>query len=110
MTPTVGGTTSLTDGDTLSLTCTTTSSLASGDTYKWYLNGGEISGQTSSSYSTTVSLSHDGNAYTCAVIFNSQQSDTSSNTATLTGIPNTNGWDVFAVCHSHLFVDPCQSL
>ena len=91
VTPTVVGTTSLTDGDGLSLSCTTTSSLSSGDTYQWFLAGVAISGETSSTYSTTVTMSDDGNAYTCTVTFNSQTSDTSSNTATLTGKPDKRG-------------------
>ena len=56
VTPVVGGTSSLTDGDSASLTCTTTSSLSSGVTYEWFLGGVAISGATSSPY--TLSLIH----------------------------------------------------
>ena len=85
VTPVVGGTSSLTDGDSASLTCTTTSSLSSGVTYEWFLGGVAISGATSSPYTTAVSMSDDGNAYTCKVTFNGETSDVSSNTVTLTG-------------------------
>ena len=85
VTPVVGGTSSLTDGDSASLTCTTTSSLSSGVTYEWFLGGVAISGATSSPYTTAVSMSDDGNAYTCKVTFNGETSDISSNTVTLTG-------------------------
>ena len=85
VTPVVGGTSSLTDGDSASLTCTTTSSLSSGVTYEWFLGGVAISGATSSPYTTTVSMSDDGNAYTCKVTFNGETSDISSNSVTLTG-------------------------
>ena len=87
VTPVVGGTSSLTDGDSASLTCTTTSSLSSGVTYEWFLGGVAISGATSSPYTTAVSMSDDGNAYTCKVTFNGETSDISSNTVTLTGEP-----------------------
>ncbi len=87
VTPVVGGTSSLTDGDSASLTCTTTSSLSSGVTYEWFLGGVAISGATSSPYTTAVSMSDDGNAYTCKVTFNGVTSDVSSNTVTLTGEP-----------------------
>ena len=86
--PVVGGTSSLTDGDSASLTCTTTSSLSSGVTYEWFLGGVAISGAISSPYTTAVSMSDDGNAYTCKVTFNGETSDVSSNTVTLTGEPN----------------------
>ena len=85
VTPVVGGTSSLTDGDSASLTCTTASSLSSGVTYEWFLGGVAISGATSSPYTTAVSMSDDGNVYTCKVIFNGVTSDVSSNTVTLTG-------------------------
>ena len=85
VTPVVGGTSSLTDGDSASLTCTTASSLSSGVTYEWFLGGVAISGATSSPYTTAVSMSDDGNAYTCKVTFNGVTSDVSSNTVTLTG-------------------------
>ena len=85
VTPVVGGTSSLTDGDSASLSCTTTSSLSSGVTYEWFLGGVAISGATSSPYTTAVSMSDDGNAYTCKVTFNGETSDISSNTVTLTG-------------------------
>ena len=85
VTPVVGGTSSLTDGDSASLTCTTTSSLSSGVTYEWFLGGVAILGATSSPYTTAVSMSDDGNAYTCKVTFNGVTSDVSSNTVTLTG-------------------------
>ena len=88
VTPVVGGTSSLTDGDSASLTCTTTSSLSSGVTYEWFLGGVAISGATSSPYTTAVSMSDDGNAYTCKVTFNGVTSDLSSNTVALTGEPN----------------------
>ena len=89
VTPVVGGTSSLTDGDSASLTCTTASSLSSGVTYEWFLGGVAISGATSSPYTTTaVSMSDDGNAYTCKVTFNGVTSDLSSNTVALTGEPN----------------------
>ena len=89
VTPVVGGTSSLTDGDSASLTCTTASSLSSGVTYEWFLGGVAISGATSSPYTATaVSMSDDGNAYTCKVTFNGVTSDVSSNTVTLTGEPN----------------------
>ena len=87
VTPVVGGTSSLTDGDSASLTCTTASSLSSGVTYEWFLGGVAISGATSSPYTTAVSMSDDGNAYTCKVTFNGVTSDVSSNTVTLTGEP-----------------------
>ena len=87
VTPVVGGTSSLTDGDSASLTCTTTSSLSSGVTYEWFLGGVAISGATSSPYTTAVSMSDDGNAYSCKVTFNVETSDISSNTVTLTGEP-----------------------
>ena len=87
VTPVVGGTSSLTDGDSASLTCTSTSSLSSGVTYEWFLGGVAISGATSSPYTTAVSMSDDGNAYTCKVTFNGETSDISSNTVTLTGEP-----------------------
>ena len=87
VTPVVGGTSSLTDGDSASLTCTTTSSLSSGVTYEWFLGGVAISGATSNPYTTAVSMSDDGNAYTCKVTFNGETSDVSSNTVTLTGEP-----------------------
>ena len=87
VTPVVGGTSSLTDGDSASLTCTTTSSLSSGVTYEWFLGGVAISGATSSPYTTAVSMSDDGNTYTCKVTFNGETSDVSSNTVTLTGEP-----------------------
>ena len=89
-TPTVSGSSSLTDGDTTSLTCTTASSLTTGVTYEWLLAGTVISGATSSVYMVSaVTLSDDGNAYTCRVTFNSVTSDVSSNEATLTGEHNT---------------------
>ena len=94
VTPVVGGTSSLTDGDSASLTCTTTSSLSSGVTYEWFLGGVAISGATSSPYTTAVSMSDDGNAYTCKVTFNGETSDISSNTVTLTGEPKRS----FEVC------------
>ena len=94
VTPVVGGTSSLTDGDSASLTCTTTSSLSSGVTYEWFLGGVSISGATSSPYTTAVSMSDDGNAYTCKVTFNGETSDISSNTVTLTGEPKRS----FEVC------------
>ena len=81
VTPVVGGISSLTDGDSASLTCTTTSSLSSGVTYEWFLGGVTISGASSSPYTTAVSMSDDGNAYTCKVTFNGETSDISSNTA-----------------------------
>ena len=65
VTPVVGGTSSLTDGDSASLTCTTASSLSSGVTYEWFLGGVAISGATSSPYTTAVSMSDDCNDYTC---------------------------------------------
>ena len=83
--PTVSGTSSLTDGDTTTLTCTSASSL-SGATYEWYANSNLISGATSNTYTTpAVSMSDDGNVYTCKVIFNAVTSDISSNSVTLTG-------------------------
>ena len=84
-TPTVSGTSSLTDGDTASLTCTTASSLTTGVTYEWLLAGTAISGATSSPYTTAVTMSDDGNAYTCKVTFNGVTSDVSSNAVTFTG-------------------------
>ena len=84
-TPTVSGSSSLTDGDTASLTCTTASSITTGVTYEWLLAGTAISGATSSPYTTAVTMSDDGNAYTCKVTFNGVTSDVSSNTVTLTG-------------------------
>ncbi|WP_368857668.1 immunoglobulin domain-containing protein [Thiolapillus sp.] len=84
-TPTVSGTSSLTDGDTASLTCTTASSLTTGVTYEWLLAGTAISGATSSPYTTAVTMSDDGNAYTCKVTFNGVTSDVSSNAVTLSG-------------------------
>ena len=84
-TPTVGGSSSLIDGDTASLTCTTASSLTSGVTYEWLLAGTAISGATSSPYTTAVTMSDDGNAYTCKVTFNGVTSDVSSNAVTLSG-------------------------
>lgn len=85
-TPTVSGTSSLTDGDTTTLTCSSASSPLSGATYEWYLGGVLISGATSSSHTTSaVSMSNDGNVYTCKVTFNAVTSDISSNSVTLTG-------------------------
>ena len=84
-TPNVGGSSSLTDGDTASLTCITASSITTGVTYEWLLAGTAISGATSSPYTTAVTMSDDGNVYTCRVTFNGVTSDVSSNTVTLTG-------------------------
>lgn len=85
-TPTVSGSSSLTDGDSTTLTCASASSSLSGETYEWYENGILVSGATSSTYTkASVSMSDDGKAYTCKVIFNSVTSDVSSNSVTLTG-------------------------
>ena len=85
-TPTVTGTSSLTDGDTASLTCITASSLTTGVTYEWLLAGTAIPGATSSSYTVSaLTMADDGSAYTCKVTFNAVTSDVSSNTVTLTG-------------------------
>ena len=105
VTPVVGGTSSLTDGDSASLTCTTASSLLSGVTYEWFLGGVAISGATSSPFTTPVSMSDDGNAYTCKVTFNGVTSDVSSNTVTLTGEQNRSFFEVCVrVC---VFVRMC---
>ena len=93
-TPTVSGSSSLTDGDTANLTCTTASSLSTGVTYEWLLAGTAISGATSSPYTTAVAMTDDGNAYTCKVTFNGVTSDVSSNTVTLTGEHKSLIWPV----------------
>lgn len=85
-TPTVSGTSGLTDGDTTTVTCSSGSSPLSGATYEWYANAVLISGASSSTYTTpAVSISDDGNVYTCKVIFNTVTSDISSTSVTLTG-------------------------
>ena len=85
-TPTVSGTSSLTEGGTTILTCASGSSPLTGATYEWYEDGSLVSGATSSSYTIAgVGMSHDAKAYTCKVIFNAVTSDLSSNSVTLTG-------------------------
>lgn len=85
-TPTVSGTSSLTDGDTTTLTCSSASSPLSGASYEWYADGIAVSGASSSTYTTpVVSMSDDGKVYTCKVVFNAVTSDISSTSVTLTG-------------------------
>ncbi|XP_070181334.1 serine-rich adhesin for platelets-like [Littorina saxatilis] len=89
-TPTVSGTSSLTDGDTTTLTCSSASSPLSGASYEWYANGIAVSGASSSTYTTpVVSMSDDGKVYTCKVVFNAVTSDISSTSVTLTVVPQT---------------------
>ena len=84
-TPTVGGSSSVTDGDSASLTCTAPSLPATGATYEWFLGGVAIAGATTNQYTTTVTMSDDGNVYTCRVTVNGVTSDVSSNAVTLSG-------------------------
>lgn len=66
-------------------TFTVTASGTSPFTYQWRKNGSNISGATSSSYTTpTLTLSDNGNAYSCYVTNCSGNNNTTSNSATLT--------------------------
>jgi len=70
---------------TFSVTATGTAPLS----YQWYLNGSDISGATSSSFTTSsLTMSDDGNEYYC-IVTNDYGSAT-SNTATLTVNSNNN--------------------
>ena len=84
-TPIVNGTATVTDGSTTTLTCTSASSL-SGESYVWKKNSATVTGATSSTYTTpSVTMSSNGDVYTCAVTFNSETSDDSASGVTLTG-------------------------
>ena len=86
-TPVVSGTATVTDGTTTTLTCTSASSPLTGASYVWKQNGVTVTGATSSTYTTPgVAMSNHGDAYTCAVTFNTVTSDDSSTGLTLTGI------------------------
>ncbi|XP_070181311.1 serine-rich adhesin for platelets-like [Littorina saxatilis] len=89
-TPTLNGTSSLTDGDTTILTCSSASSPLSGATYEWYADGIAVSGASSSTYTTSaLSMSDDSTVYSCKVTLSGVTSDPSSNNLTLTVVPQT---------------------